>query len=152
MDHVSVGRSLNIYQVNIEGASSATYLSRKAYDHKADVIAVQETHINKGEEYHTRGLVNGYRVVAYLLSPVYGSATYVRSDIAYVKVLELSDQNDMFRIVIEVSGHIVTNIYKPPNPFWINAPVPDEFLCHPSICVGNFKVGDTTLTTQTVTH
>lgn len=56
MDHISLGEGLNIYQINIEGASASKseYLSRKAYDHKADVIAVQETHINRGEEYHMR--------------------------------------------------------------------------------------------------
>lgn len=79
MDHISVIEGLNIYQFNIEGtsASKSEYLSRKAHDHKVDVIVIQETHINRGEEYHTRGLVNGYSVVAYLFSPIYGIATYV---------------------------------------------------------------------------
>lgn len=63
MDHINLGEGLNIYQFNIEGAYApkSEYLSRKVYDHKVDVIAVQETHINKAEEYHTRGLVNGYK-------------------------------------------------------------------------------------------
>lgn len=141
MDHISVGKGFNIYQLNIEGASASKseYLSRKAYDHKVDVIVVQETHINRGEEYHTRGLVKGYYVVAYLLSPVYGIATYLRNDIKDVKVMELSSENDIFRIVTAVGDHTVTNIYKPPNAAWTNNPVPNNFLCHPSICLGDFN-------------
>lgn len=79
------------------------------------------------------------KVVAYLLSPVYGIATYVGNDITDVKVLELNEQNDIFSIVIEVGGHIVTNIYKPPSVVWPYDPVPSDFLSHPSTCLGDFN-------------
>lgn len=64
---------------------------------------------------------------------------YVRDDIKYVKVLELSSQNNVYRIVIEVGGHTITNIYKPPSVVWATDPIPDNFLRHPSICLGDFN-------------
>lgn len=141
MDHINIGESLKVYQINVEGASASKseYMSRDAFEQKADVIVAQETHISNGNEYHSRGLVNGYRVVAYLLSPVYGSATYVRSDISNVKVLHMSSIDDVWCIVIEVDGIKVSNVYKPPNSQWPVSPIPINYMCHPTIILGDFN-------------
>ncbi|KAJ6639912.1 Down syndrome cell adhesion molecule-like protein Dscam2 [Pseudolycoriella hygida] len=107
------GKYLDLIHLRHEDANNYTCIATNPYG--SDSITHQETHINRGEEFHTRGLVNGYNVVPYLLSSVHGIATYVRNDITDVKVLELSNQDYIFRIVTEVGGHTVTNIYKPPN-------------------------------------
>lgn len=93
MEPIILGESLRICQINIEGASAekSEYLSKLAYDERTEVLTVQETHIGDEREFNTRGLINGFRVAAYVLSLVYGAATYVRSDIGDVTVVHVSN-------------------------------------------------------------
>lgn len=83
--------------------------------------------------------VVGYTVAAYLLSPVYGSATYVRSDIRNYDIRYISCRDNIFCIVIQVNGTTITNVYKPPNALWPISPIPIEYVRHPSICAGDFN-------------
>lgn len=101
------------------------------------MIVAQETHIADGSEFHSRGLVPGFKVAAYLTSPVHGIATYVRDDITDYSVHHVSQQNNIFWIVVEIFGIKITNIYKPPNQTW-----PEIFPSiesHPAIYVGGFN-------------
>ncbi|KAJ6639443.1 DNA transposase THAP9 [Pseudolycoriella hygida] len=79
---MSIGRTLSVLQLNIEGSSSekSEFLSRMANENRVDVIAVQETHILNPADYDSRGHVNGFTVAAYLAHASYGLATYVRDD------------------------------------------------------------------------
>jgi hypothetical protein len=68
---------------------------------------------------------------------VYGVATYIRSDLDNVKVLDCSTKNNIYSITIELNKIKLTNVYKPPNMTWPSPPLP----CyeHPAIYVGDFN-------------
>lgn len=141
MEPIIIGESLKVCQINVEGSSAASseYLSRLAYEHKADAITVQETHIKDGSEYNSSGFINGYKVIAYVLSPIYGAATYIRADIVEYKVIHVSNAENISIIVVEIDGIMVTNVYKPPNSSWPDEPISNEFIHHPAICIGDFN-------------
>lgn len=141
MEPIIIGESLKICQINVEGASvaSSEYLSRLAYEHKVDAITVQETHINDGSEYNTRGLVSGFKVIAYVLSPIYGAATYIRADIDEYEVIHVSNENNISMIVVKIDDIKITNVYKPPNSTWPEEPIPNTFVQHPAVCIGDFN-------------
>lgn len=73
---INIGRSLSVMHFNIEGSSieNSEVLSRVAYEHRADVIALQETHIKEASDYNLRGHVPGYKTAAYLTHSAYGIA------------------------------------------------------------------------------
>jgi hypothetical protein len=75
--------------------------------------------------------------VAAVHSDVYGVATYARSDLDDITVLNCSTLNNISSITIELSKIKITNIYKPPNEIWPTPPLP----CyeHPAIYVGDFN-------------
>lgn len=79
----------------------------------------------------------GFTVAAYVNSTIHGVATYVREDLRNFKVLHFSDENNIFRIVIELFGIKVINIYKPPNQAWPNPACQVEL--HPAVFVGDFN-------------
>lgn len=76
---ITIGRKLTVMHFNIEGTSAdkSEVLSRKAFEHHVDLIAIQETHIGDGASYNNRGNVPGFKVAAYLTHSTYGIATYV---------------------------------------------------------------------------
>lgn len=80
---IHIGRSVAIFQLNIEGSSQkkSEFLSKLAIENDAHVIAVQETQIGDGVEYHTHGLVPGFTAAAYVNSRIYGIVTYIREDL-----------------------------------------------------------------------
>ncbi|KAJ6647595.1 hypothetical protein Bhyg_02818 [Pseudolycoriella hygida] len=89
-NRISIGRTVTICQLNIEGSSQekSEFLSKLADENEVHVIAIQETHIGDGTEYHTRGLVPGFTVAAYINSRVYGVATYIREDFTDYNLLQ----------------------------------------------------------------
>lgn len=136
---INIGRSLSVMHFNIEGSSAenSEILSRVAYEHCVDVIALQETHIDDAVAYNIRGHIPGYNTVAYLTHSKYGIATYIRVDHLNYSVILLNQENDISCIVVEVNGVKITNVYKPPNILW-----PDEVLklqSHPAVYVGDYN-------------
>lgn len=59
---INIGRRLTVMHFNIEGSSikNSEVLSRVAYEHRVDVIALQETHIKEASDYNLRGHISGY--------------------------------------------------------------------------------------------
>lgn len=139
---MDIGRNVSVMHLNIEGTSSekSELLSRMANEHQVDMIALQETHILDPVDYRSRGHVKGYTVAAYLAHATYGLATYVKDDHKNYNVIQASQENDYSRIVVELSGIKVTNVYKPPRVIW-----PVSLPLQPAILVGDFNShhGDT---------
>lgn len=136
---INIGRFFKLCHLNIEGASyeKCEFLSHLALDNQVCIIAVQETHINDGANFHTRGNIPGFTTAAYVTSRVHGIATYVREDITEFKVLHAHHQENIYQIVIEIYGMKIVNIYKPPNQEW-----PQNFqfnVSKPAIYVGDFN-------------
>lgn len=133
------GPSIKLCHINIEGSSSekSEFLSRFGIENNITVIAVQETHINDPADYHTRGRVPGYEVASYVASPIYGIATYVRSNSPMFTVHHASQEGNIFQIVIEISGMKIINVYKPPTQPWPRNVLRHED--HPAVYLGDFN-------------
>ena len=129
----AVGPALRIFQLNAEGPSKAkrTLIGKLAYQHSADVICLEETHIAVNEA--ARFTTNGYDLLSHTLEAKHGRATYVKSDIADAHCISSSEFCD----VIEVGGYQIANVYKPPSGNWQNPLLP--ILDHPGIYTGDFN-------------
>lgn len=120
MNTITVGNSLKILQLNIEGISKSKseVLSRIANENEVHVILLQETHTRSDEDLNNRGSLHGYKLVAALHSPVHGIATYVAEDLFDYKLIHMDQSGNLFIIGIEIAGTKVINVYKPPSINW----------------------------------
>ena len=133
-DFLAIGPALRILQLNVEGLSSAkrTILGTLAQSQKADVICLQETHVDV--DISSRFTILGYDLICHTLHSKHGRAIYVRSDIADVSQLSSVEFCDTIRV-----GNIyIANIYKPPNELWTEKNLPPH-LPHPAVYVGDFN-------------
>ena len=102
-----------------------------------DIILLQETHTATDEQLLARGVIPGYTLVDSLNSAIYGSATYIKSDITNFQRTCKAVFEDVSIIVTKVGELTISNIYKPPNITW---PVDFPFCYnHPSIYIGDFN-------------
>lgn len=62
-----------------------------------------------------------------------------RSDITDFKVVHVSNVDDISKIVVEVEGILVTNVYEPPNSVWPAVPISNHFVQYPAVCIGDFN-------------
>ena len=135
-DHafLDIGPAIRILQLNIEGISAAKreILSTICSKHKIDIICLQEVHA-KADVSSGRLVIDNYDLVAFAGHQHHGRATYVRSDIADVELLESATLFDTIR----VGSYTITNVYKPPPTDWTNAALPAHQ--HPAIYVGDFN-------------
>lgn len=76
-------------------------------------------------------------MVAHVPGKSHGIATYVRNRISNFKVISQFVRSDVYLIVVEISGVIVTNVYKPPNSTWTNSPIIAQ--SGPSVYIGDFN-------------
>lgn len=140
-DHLNrrVGNILQICQLNIEGISreKSEYLTHVLDEQKIDVLALQETHTVDDEDLLKRGRIPGFSIIAALHHRSYGIATYVRSGIQNVAIINCLEVQSTFSIVIKVADVTIANIYKPPKLPW-PTPVlhPEE---HPCVFIGDFN-------------
>src|SRR6195952_2869994 len=102
-----------------------------------DVLVLQETHTALEEELISRGSINGYYLIDFLLSGVYGTATYIKSSISNFERVFSRVISNIDVVVVKVSGIFIINIYKPPNVHW--PPDFEVLLPHPAIYVGDFN-------------
>lgn len=88
-----------------------------------------------------RGLIDGYILVSALHSDYYGTATYIRNDIADYEVINEVVKNGVFIIAVKIHDTTIVNIYKPPIYDWDTQP----FSIFPSPCiyVGDFNSHNT---------
>lgn len=134
-----LGPQLRILQLNIEGISrsKSEYLTRVLEEHKIDVVLIQETHAGSFEDLCRRCKLNGYALAGATYHNSYGTATYARKDIENVRLIEESNQNNIFVVTIQISGTVVSNIYKPPTTPWPDHVIPKYQ--HPCTYLGDFN-------------
>ena len=135
----SLGPSVSICQLNIEGISQAkcTHLSRLLRQNNVDIVLIQETHTTSEYQLRTRGCIDGYEPVGATYHPHYGIATYARSNIENVHLVHSCSDHDISVITIDLNGTKITNVYKPPNVGW-----PTDTLKsfeHPALYIGDFN-------------
>ena len=112
------------------------YLSKLATKHKADLLALQETHVT-ADSAPSRYLVPGYSLVGRINHAQYGTITYAKNP-AEVEVItsELHGEN-IHTTTVKIADKTFTNVYKPPNSRWPTPPLPH--LQHPAIIAGDFN-------------
>ena len=135
---LKVGRSLRIYQLNVEGMSRAKgeIIAKTTRKHKVDVLLLQETHIGDAIN-DTRLHINGFQLVAAVYHAKYGIATYVRCNLLNVSIISESSLNDVFIATIKVGDLTIMNVYKPPQVAWPTPALPTH--SHPDVTAGDFN-------------
>lgn len=135
----TVGPSVRILQLNIEGSSrpKCDYLARMASDNNIDVIVLQELHIDDISKLDHRASIPGFNLLAYVLSPIYGSAVYSKTTLNDVSVTSISNINNLELITFKVSNLTIVSVYKPPNNSFSNPPL--DAHSHPCVYVGDFN-------------
>ena len=137
--NLSLGKSLKICHLNIEGISQSKsdYLSRIMNELNVDVIHLQETHATSRPNLLNRGTIHGYTLIDATYSRTYGIATYIHSDYSKYKTIHKTDSIDLELLVIDIDGVLTANIYKPPNSNWQTVPLP--VFVKPTIYCGDFN-------------
>ena len=105
----------NMIHLNVKGLSAAkrTTISTMAHKYEADVILLQETHVDKNEL--CRLSICGYDLITYHLHNKHGRAAYIKTDRdASASRLESTEFFDTF----EAFGYRFCNVYKSPNAQW----------------------------------
>lgn len=136
---LNIGAKLRIYQVKVEGISSAKseFLSKQFVEENIDIGVVQETHSKSLDDLIARGNIMGYDVVVSEFSRSYGIATYVKQNLKGVKVITSNTVNNICTSTIAVGSMKVTNVYKAPASKW-----PHQVLGtfpHPAVYIGDFN-------------
>lgn len=82
------------------------------------------------------GSIRGFSLIESINHAKYGIATYVRSSLKDVTVLDKIDENNITVLAIKVNRITVLNVYKPPNVEWsFNLPIYE----HPAVYMGDFN-------------
>lgn len=130
----AIGPSLRIFQLNIEGLSSAKrdYLSNELKNYNIDVIVLQETRIPP--ERGTNTTIAGFTLVAAKYHQKHGILSYVKNNIKNnVSTIEESPHS----VTIKIGQTTIVNVYKPPSEQWSQRPFP--IYDHPCIYIGDFN-------------
>ncbi|KAI5727861.1 hypothetical protein M8J77_007803 [Diaphorina citri] len=93
----NLGPALLVCHLNIEGISRSKceYLYTKILlPNKVDVLALQETHTENEEKLTSRGSIQGNVLLGATYHKRYGVATYVRTDIENVSLLNTTTTTD----------------------------------------------------------
>jgi hypothetical protein len=112
--------ALTIISINIEGFSNVKgeLLQDLCRSQDCDVLCVQETHRDEND---SRPHIPGMKRIVERPHPKYGSAVYVKPE-TDVLTTNISSENDMEILTIELHECKVTSVYKPPaSPFAFNA-------------------------------
>lgn len=119
-DFEDLNDQLKIYSHNIEGISKpkCQVLAKIAFENEANVILLQETHTKSDSDILSRGIIEGYSLVAALHSPVHGIATYIQNNIDEYDIIFNDKYGDVFVSAININGTTIINIYKPPSSVW----------------------------------
>ena len=130
---------MKILQLNIEGISKdkSDCVARLAFDNQVDVILLQETKVKSEQDLRNRGAIGGYELAGFIISPVYGIATYVAEGILEYDVTYNDNSNDIYVINLLIGGINVMNVYKPPSRSWSNSVLPAP--THPCFLGGDFN-------------
>src|ERR1700743_3530272 len=109
-----LGSILRIYQENVEGISKekSIYMSRFLHEKSIDVVLLQETHTANESQLKARGSIEGYELIGATYHRHYGTATYIKSNINNVILIDTSSNDMIFTITIDVGGTKIINIYK----------------------------------------
>lgn len=123
----SIGNTLNICQVNVEGLSKdkCEFLSKLLIDNNTEVLLMQETH--KADESRLIDSINHSK---------YGVATYTKTTLKDISVLAKMNENNIAVLAIKVGQTTIVNIYKPPSIEW-TFPLPT--FEHPVVYMGDFN-------------
>lgn len=134
-DCLSVGKTLNIIQINVEGLSQAKIevLCKLASDHKAHVLLLQETHVDDNITHRLR--IPGFDLISSKLHKKHGLASYVHSQLSH-SVSILPDVSDIY-LAIAVGNRTIYNVYKPPSLCWPLEVLPTPNT--PSVFIGDFN-------------
>lgn len=133
------GQLIRIMQLNIEGISSAKseYLHKILHDLNIDVVNIQETHTKDNQDLQRRGRIPGYTLVKAIHHPHYGIATYVKSSLNAVEIIDSPEIDYVYTIVIQINDLKIVNLYKPPCVNWAPGVLPT--FDHPCIYTGDFN-------------
>lgn len=136
-----IGQTLRVCQLNVEGISKAKceYLSRLLAEENIDVAMFQETHTVSPEALQSRGSINNFIMAVSVDSSVHGIATYIRSNLTDVSILETTNSDSIYSSSIRVGSLNVINVYvyKAPSSIWSDAVL--KTFPHPAIYAGDFN-------------
>ncbi|XP_047999764.1 uncharacterized protein LOC125236889 [Leguminivora glycinivorella] len=136
---ISIGPSLRICQLNVEGISLAKceYLHKMLTKHNVDVLLLQETHTKDMQDLESRGKILGYNIISAHNHAKYGIVTYARESLTDISILPTKvNPSNFYLIAIKVQDTSIVNIYKPPAQEWGDGlPV----FPHPCIFAGDFN-------------
>jgi len=136
-EEISLGNSIKILNLNIEGLSMAKceYLEKLLMNHDIDVLLLQETHVG-ADAPPSRYTVQGYHLIARVNHNQYGTMIMARKpEIVEVVTSEIKE-NDVHESVIRIGNLTIGNLYKPPQSEW--ADTLREYQ-HPSAVIGDFN-------------
>ncbi|UYV73175.1 hypothetical protein LAZ67_10002087 [Cordylochernes scorpioides] len=127
-------KDLKILQLNVEGFTRAKgeIIEKMMREHKADVIALQETHTPENSKSAIR--IPGYVIICSKPHPKFGLAIYITYKLREeTKVLPETSHS----IGIQINDLSIYNVYKPPSQLWIPTSLPSPQ--HPAIVLGDFN-------------
>ncbi|UYV68046.1 hypothetical protein LAZ67_5002899 [Cordylochernes scorpioides] len=127
-------KDLKILQLNVEGFTRAKgeIIEKIMREHKADVIALQETHTPENSKSAIR--IPGYVIICSKPHPKFGLAIYITYKLREeTKVLPETSHS----IGIQINDLSIYNVYKPPSQLWIPTSLPSPQ--HPAIVLGDFN-------------
>ena len=125
----------NILQMNTEGltADKISVIEQLAYKNKAFIIFLQETHCATADK-----LVNpNFSLAGSVLSRNHGLATFVHERLEWSLVDQSPEESETEWLCVDVAGHKIIKVYKPPRPRSTPTAIPTFLL--PSLYVGDFN-------------
>lgn len=136
---LNIGPKMRVYQVNVEGISCAKsdFLSKQFKAENIDIGVIQETHTTSLENIMARGKIPGYDLVVSELSRSHGIATYKRTSMKDVSVVNSITADNIYSSTVAIGSMSITNVYKAPPAKW-----PQHVLKtfpHPAVYIGDFN-------------
>lgn len=138
VEYRPIGDVCNICQVNVEGLSEdkSEFLSRFLYENGIEIFLMQETHKADEAKLLQIGKIRNFRLIDGINHPKYGIATFARSDVTDISVIDKLDHDNVAVIVIKVKQLTIVNVYKPPTIAW---PFALPVFEHPVAYMGDFN-------------
>ena len=125
----------NILQLNTEGitADNISVIEQLAYENKAFIIALQETHCTNADKL----VIHNFSLAGLVLSKNHGLATFIHERLECSLVHQSPEQLETEWLCVDNAGYEIINVYKPPRSRFTPRAFPT--FPHPSLYVGEFN-------------